>query len=124
MSYIYGAKMRGKNMNLFQLFHRSKTGERHVRYIVKGDADSYNITYKFGRESQVIQEPHIPKGWKHTFVGHDGDYVYIAAQSNKPGSAVNVVVYEDGKLIEKVTKTGDYPIVQFSGEVHHLKRPQ
>ncbi len=111
-------------MNLFQFFHGSKTGERHVRYIVKGDADSYNITFKCGNSGEVIQEPHVPKGWKHTFVGHDGDYVYISAQSNKPGSTVNVVVYENGKLVEKITKAGDYPIVQVSGEVHHFQRPQ
>lgn len=105
-------------MNLFQLFHRTKPGEHHIRYIVKGDVDDYNVTFKCGPGCKVIQEPHIRKGWKHTFVGHKGDYVYIAAQSNRPHSAVNVMLYEDGKLMEKVSKTGDYPLVQVSGMVH------
>ncbi|MCK9401013.1 MAG: hypothetical protein M0Q51_13610 [Bacteroidales bacterium] len=105
-------------MNLFQLFNRTKPGEHRIRYIVKGDVDDFNVTFKCGQECKVIQEPHIHKGWKHTFVGHNGDYIYIAAQSNKPHSAVNVLIYEDGKLIEKVTKAGDYPLVQASGTVH------
>jgi len=105
-------------MNLFQLFHRTKPGEHHIRYIVKGDVDDYNVTFKCGKESKVIQEPHIRKGWKHTFIGHDGDYIYIAAQSNKPHSAVSVMIYEDGKRLENVSKTGDYPLVQASGMVH------
>jgi hypothetical protein len=104
-------------MNLFQLFHRTKPGEHHIRYIVKGDGDDYNVTFKCGGDCQVAQEPHIPNGWKHAFTGHNNDYVYIAAQSNKPKSSVNVFVYEDGKLLNKITKTGDYPLVQFSAMV-------
>lgn len=105
-------------MNLFQLFNRTKPGEHKIRYIVKGDVDDFNVTFKCGHSSTVVQAPHIRKGWKHTFIGKDGDYVFIAAQSNRPHSAVNVMIYEDGKLMEKVTKTGDYPIVQVSGIVH------
>jgi len=105
-------------MNLFQLFNRTKPGEHRIRYIVKGDVNDFNVTFKCGHNCDVIQEPHINKGWKHTFIGQEGDYVYIAAQSNRPNSAVNVLIYEDGKLMEKVTKTGDYPIVQVSGMVH------
>jgi hypothetical protein len=105
-------------MNLFQLFYRTKPGEHRIRYIVRGDADDYNVTFKCGQACSVIQEPHIRKGWKHTFVGHNGDYIYIAAQSNKPHSAINVMIYEDGKLLENVSKTGDFPLVQASGMVH------
>ena len=103
-------------MNLLQLF-RSKSGEHRIRYVVKGDAHDYNVTFKCGHDCQVIQEPHINKGWKHIFSGHGGDYVYISAQSNQPHSAVNVMIYEDGKLMEKVSKTGDYPLVQVSGTI-------
>jgi hypothetical protein len=110
--------MGGKCMNLFRFFQKAKSGEHQVRYIVRGDADDFNVTFKCGQENNVIQEPHIHKGWKHTFVGHDGDYIYVAAQANKPHSAVNVMIYEDGKLLEKVSKTGDYPLVQASGQVH------
>lgn len=102
-------------MNLFQLFYRPKPGEHRIRYIVKGDADDFNVTFKCGNCSEVKQEPHIHKGWKHTFVGHEGDYMYILAQSNKPNSDVNIMVYEDGKLLERITKTGDYPLIQASG---------
>jgi len=105
-------------MNLFRLFQGTKPGEHQIRYIVRGDVNDYNVTFKCGNSSQVIQEPHIHKGWKHTFVGNVGDYVYIAAQSNRPNSVVNVMVYEDGKLVEKVAKNGDYPLVQVSGVVH------
>ena len=104
-------------MNLFQFFHRTKPGEHRIRYIVKGDVDDYNVTFKCGQGCQVIQEPHIGKGWKHTFVGQEGDYVYIAAQSNHPQSEVNVMIYEDGKLVDQVSKAGDYPIVQASGVI-------
>jgi len=104
-------------MNLFQLFQRSKSGGHQIKYVVKGDALDYNVTFKCGSGSTVIQEPHIRKGWKHTFVGQHGDYVYLAAQSNQPHSEVNVMIYEDGKLVNKLAKTGDYPIVQVSGAV-------
>jgi hypothetical protein len=102
-------------MNLFQLFSRTKPGEHKIRYIVKGDASDYNVTFKCGHDCEVKQEPLINNGWRHTFVGRPGDYIYIAAQSNKPASTVDVIVYKDGKLMEKVTKSGDYPIVQASG---------
>jgi hypothetical protein len=102
-------------MNLFQLFNRTKAGDHEIRYIVRGDSDDFNVTFKCGGCSKVVQEPHINKGWKHTFVGHNGDYFFIAAQSNKPHSAVDVMVYEDGKLLNRLTKTGDFPIVQYSG---------
>jgi hypothetical protein len=104
-------------MNLFQLFQRSKSGEHQIRYVVKGDAHDFNVTFKCGHGSKVVQEPHIHKGWKYTFSGHSGDYVYISAQANQPHSAVSVMIYEDGKLVNKVAKAGDYPLVQVSGTV-------
>jgi hypothetical protein len=110
--------MGGKSMNLFQIFQKTRSGEHQIRYIVRGDASDYNVTFKCGEGSQVIQEPHIQKGWKHTFVGQNGDYIYISAQANKPHSFVNVLIYEDGKLMRKVSKSGDYPLVQVSGTVH------
>jgi hypothetical protein len=104
-------------MNIFGFFNRMKPGEHRIRYIVKGDADDFNVTFKCGQCSEVIQKPHIHKGWKHTFVGHEGDYIYIAAQSNKPASEVNVLVYEDGKLKENLSRSGDYPIIQASAAI-------
>jgi hypothetical protein len=104
-------------MNLFQLFHRSKSGERRIKYVVNGDAKDYNVTFKCGHDCKVVQEPRIQKGWKHTFTGKCGDYVYLSAQSNHPHSEVNVRIYEDGKLLNKVAKAGDYPLVQVSGAV-------
>jgi hypothetical protein len=104
-------------MNLFQLFQRSKSGEHQVRYVVKGDAHDFNVTFKCGHDSPVVQEPHIHKGWKYTFSGRSGDYVYISAQANHPHSVVKVMIYEDGKLVNQVSKTGDYPLVQVSGSV-------
>jgi hypothetical protein len=50
-------------------------------------------------------------------MGQQGDYIFIAAQSNKPGSNINLLVYEDGKLLENISKTGDYPIVLSSGTI-------
>jgi hypothetical protein len=104
-------------MNLFQFFHRSKPGEHAIRYVVKGDTDDFNITFKCGDSMEVKQEPHIHKGWKHTFTVRNGDYIYLAAQSNKPKSAVNIMIYEDGKLLQNITKLGDYPLVQASGTI-------
>jgi hypothetical protein len=104
-------------MNILQLFQGSKSGEHRIRYVVKGDAQDYNVTFKCGHDCQVVQEAHIQKGWKHTFSGRQGDYIYISAQSNQPHSAVNVMVYEDGKLRKKVSKAGDYPLVQVSDTV-------
>jgi len=104
-------------MNLFQLFSRKKPGEHRIKYIVKGDVNDFNVTYKCGHECQVIQEPHIRRGWKHKFVGKKGDYIYLSAQSNQPKSAVNVLVYEDGRLLHQVSKTGDFPLVLASGTI-------
>jgi hypothetical protein len=102
-------------MNLFQFFSGTKAGDHKIRYIVKGDANDYNVTFKCGHGCHVIQESHIRKGWKHTFVGQEGDYFYISAQSNQPKSAVDVLIYEDGKLLENLSKSGDYPLVLASG---------
>jgi len=105
-------------MNLFRLFQRSKPGEHKLQYVVKGDSDDYNVTYKCSTGSQVVQEPHVRKGWKHLFRGHKGDYIYLSAQSNKPHSEVDLYIYEDGKLVDKIVKKGDYPLAQVSDEVH------
>lgn len=104
-------------MNLFQLFQRSKPGEHKIRYIVRGNAENYNVTFKCSQECKVIQEPQVSKGWKHTFVGKAGDYVYVLAQSNRPDSEVEVKILKDGKLVSQATKSGDYPVVQLSGYV-------
>lgn len=104
-------------MNLFQLFSRTNPGEHKIRYIVKGDASDYNITFKCGFCSEVKQEANVRKGWKHTFVAGEGDYIYIAAQANQPKSSVSIMVYEDGKLKENISKSGDYPLVQASGTI-------
>jgi hypothetical protein len=111
-------------MNLFRFFRRSKPGTHRIKYIVKGDAKDFNVTYKCGFDYEVTQEPSVHKGWKHKFVGNQDDYFYISAQSNHPNSEVEVMIYEDGKLVEKVAKSGDYPIVLLSGLVHHFQRPQ
>jgi hypothetical protein len=105
-------------MNLFQLFHRNKPVDHRIRYVVKGTARDYNVTFKSGDGSEVIQEAHVRKGWKHLFRGRKGDYIYVSAQANEPHSEVDVLVYEDGKLVDKIVKKGDYPLVQVSDEVH------
>ena len=92
-----------KIMNVFHWFYRHKPGEHRVKYLLTG--------------CKVIQEPHVKKGWKHSFTGHTGDYFFIAAQSNKPGSSVSLSVFEDGKLFSKVEKRGDYPIVEAFGHL-------
>lgn len=104
-------------MNLFLLFQKPKSGGHQIRYVVRGDAEDYNVTFKCGNGCNVIQEPHIHNGWKHTFVGNKDDYMYISAQANRPHSAVNVMIYKDGKLLQKLAKTGDYPLVQVSASV-------
>lgn len=104
-------------MKLFQLFQRAKSGGHQIRYVVSGDAQDYNVTFKCGNDCKVVQEPRINKGWKHTFVGQHGDYVYISAQSNHPNSEVNVMIYEDGKILNKLAKAGNYPLVRVSGMV-------
>ena len=102
-------------MNLLQWFYRSKPGEHRVKYVLTGDSDDFNITYKCSGDCEVIQEPHVKKGWKHTFTGNAGDYFYLAAQSNQPKSSVKVKVYANGKLLNEVEKQGDYPLVTASG---------
>jgi hypothetical protein len=104
-------------MNLLQLFQFRKPGMHTIRYIIKGDADDYNVTFKCSEACKVIQEEHVRKGWKHTFSGQEGDYIYILAQANQPGSEVNVMIYEDGKLIIQESRQGDYPLVQLSAFV-------
>ena len=105
-------------MNIFRLFQRHKTEEHRLRYVVTGDSDDYNITYKCSTGSQVIQEPHVRKGWKHLFKGKRGDYIYLSAQYNKQHSEVDIFIYEDGKLVDKIVRKGDYPIAQLSDQVH------
>jgi len=102
-------------MNLLQWFYRSKPGEHSVKYVLTGDSDDFNITYKCSKGCEVIQEPHVKKGWKHSFIGHAGDYFFFAAQSNKPKSSVQVKIYEDGKLLSNLEKQGDFPLVTASG---------
>lgn len=104
-------------MNLFQFLQKSRSGEHQIKYVVKGDAEDYNVTFKCGYGNKVVQEPHIHKGWKHTFVGTSGDYLYLLAQSNHPHSGISIMIYEDGKLKQKISKTGDYPIVQVSASI-------
>jgi hypothetical protein len=86
-----------------------------VKYFITGDSNDFNITYKYGHEREVIQEPHVKKGWKYSFVGHTGDYFFLAAQSNKPKSSIRIRVYKDGKLLNQVEKQGDFPLVTASG---------
>ncbi len=102
-------------MNLLQWFYRGKAGEYKVTYHLTGDSDDYNITYKCSEDCEVVQDPHVKKGWKHTFVSQTGNYYYFAAQSNKPNSSVRVKVYQNGRLLSEAEKQGDFPLVTASG---------
>ncbi len=104
-------------MNLLRLFQHSKPGMHTIRYVVQGKADDYNVTFRCSEKCRVMQEPHVSRGWQHTFSGKEGDYIYILAQANQPETEVNVMIYEDGKLIIQESRQGDYPLVQLSAFV-------
>ncbi len=100
------------------LFHHSKPGDYRIKYVLKGSAKDFNITYKCGSGSEVIQEPHVHRGWKYAFVAHPGDYFFLAAQANKPHSSVDLRVYQNGRLFKELKKEGDFPMVEASGVVN------
>ena len=106
-------------MNLLDFFRLEKGGDVKIRYVVKGTSDGYNITYKCGGgDCKPVQEGSVPKGWKHTFTVHPGDYFFLAAQANRPNASVDVRVYKNGKIMQHLSKTGNYPLVAASGTVN------
>ncbi len=106
-------------MNLLDFFRLEKAGEVKLRYQVKGTSKGFNVTYKCGSGNcKVIQEGNVPKGWSHSFKVHKGDYFFLAAQANNPHASVEVKVYRNGKIWNRLVKEGEYPLVSASGTVN------
>ena len=104
-------------MSLFSMFQKTRPGEYNMRYVLKGNTTDFNITYKCGEGCEVIQEPHVKKGWTYKFSAQPGDYFYIAAQSNTADSSIDLKVYQNGRVFKKISKTGDFPVAEVSGTV-------
>ena len=97
---------------MLNLFNKNKD---KIKYIVKGNSGTYNVTYTCGQNT--IQEPEVKNGWKHSFSCNTTGYYYISAQANEKDALVNVKVYKKGKLINEISQEGDYAIAISSGIV-------
>jgi hypothetical protein len=98
-------------------FFNSKSGRLHegkVQFFLSGSASDYNITYT-GNDEKVHQMEHVGKKWRYSFIAHDGDYVYFAAQSNEPGKDVQVKIVYHGKTFREVKKNGDFALAHAGG---------
>lgn len=104
-------------MRGFNLFQWHSPGKYRIRYVLKGTAKDFNVTYKCGKDCSVVQKPHVTKGWSHHFTTIPGDYYYLSAQANEPGSSVEVRVYQNGKLLKELSKEGNYPLISTAGLV-------
>lgn len=102
-------------MGFWNYIFGKKSDQERVKYMVKGSAGDYNVTFKCSGDCDAIHEENVPKGWKHNFSARPGDYYYVSVQSNHPRSSVELKVYQNGKLFRKVEKEGDYPLVTISG---------
>jgi hypothetical protein len=104
-------------MGLWNYILGNKQDKERVKYLVKGTAGDFNVTFKCSGDCDPVQEEHVPKGWKHTFSVKPGEYYYVSVQSNQRNSSVELKVYQNGKLFRKAEKEGDYPLVTVSGFV-------
>lgn len=102
-------------MNILNYFFPRKGDQEKIRYVIKGDGKSYNVTFKCSGECEPVHREEVPRGWSHTFVAHPGDYYYFSAQSNSRDSEVELRVYQNGRLYKKISKSGQYPLAIASG---------
>lgn len=100
--------------SFFASFFKKKDLPGTIKYILKGTADSYNITYK-NYKKQTIQNPKVKNGWTKSFVGKPGDYYYASVQANKRNATVQLSVFYNGVLIKEVSKSGDFVLATVSG---------
>ncbi len=103
--------------NIFSFFaslFKKKDPPGTIKYVLKGTADSFNITYK-NKEKHTIQNPEVKSGWTNSFRGKPGDYYYASAQANKRNATVQLSVFYNGELIKEVSKSGDYVLATVSG---------
>ncbi len=100
--------------SFFASFVKKKDLQGTIKYILKGTADSYNITYK-NYKKQTIQNPKVKNGWTKSFVGKPGDYYYASVQANKRNATVQLSVFYNGVLIKEVSKSGDFVLATVSG---------
>lgn len=98
------------------IFTKSKVTEKtgQVRYKVNCHRGDFNLTFKC-KEEATCQIPLVNKHWQHSFEASDGDYVFVAAQANKPHAKVDVKIIFKGKIFKKISSEGDYAMAIASG---------
>lgn len=102
-------------MYLFDYLFHSVRPEKKIRYVVSGSARDYSITYKCSGENKPVVRNDASKGWQHSFSAKPGEYFYLSAQANSKDAEVELRIYQNGKLLKKIAREGDFPHVFTSG---------
>lgn len=103
-------------MSIFSLIFKKKKPKGTITFEVSGKPGSFNVTYTTA-EKETKQDPDVPDGWNYSFTGKPGEYYFLAAQCNKRNASVNARILQDGKVINEVSKNGDYALAKISGSI-------
>lgn len=105
-----------KFFGLFGFISKKGVPYGTVTYEVTGEPGSFNITYSCPK-LKTQQILNVSTGWQYSFIGNEGDYYYLAAQANNRNAKVNVKLYQNGKVIDENSKTGDFVLALLSGSL-------
>ena len=87
-----------------------KDNSRQVTYRITDSVSGFEVRY-LDENGQLISEMITTQSaqdiWQYTYVGEDGDIVFISANYKDPASAIKVQILVDGKLYRQSSSKND-----------------
>ena len=94
---------------LLVLIACNKNNQVKVSYEATGAISSYSVNYlENGLMQEITVNPQSAQySWNHSFIGEQGDIVYISGKYNDPNSALKMMIKIDGKIYKQASNQGD-----------------
>jgi hypothetical protein len=84
-------------------------------YEVTGTSGRYSVTLE-GAPKGTAQYSNVGNGWKYTWTGGNGRWLYISAQNQNSTGSVTVKIVKNGKVVASQTSNGGYVIATVDGK--------
>jgi len=89
-------------------------GPAQFYYEVTGTGGQYSVTLE-GAPKGTVQYANVGNGWKYTWSGGSGRWLYISAQNRSSQGTVTVKIFKNNRVVASQTSSGGYVIATVSG---------
>lgn len=95
---------------IFTLFSCQKNNEVKVTYQASGAVSEFSLNYT-NAEGNLVNVVVTPQSaldsWNYSFVGEQGDIVYVSGKYSDPYSGLKLMIKVNGKVYKQASNEGD-----------------